>query len=156
VIACIVRCNQHSQIVIEIAHLHTDRNTSRCLFHRWLFWNVRDQSRWSWSPSDCRASSWCSSDDRETSVDSCEYTPCPVTSPCTRLCSASSTPLSTWHCPHLLLSAGAAVRRCRSIFPAPTALSSKLAARRCRSRTTGQTDRRTHDRYVDPAPHTMQ
>ena len=43
-------------------------------------------------------------------------------------------------------------RRCRSISPACTALSSKPVARRCWDR---RTDRRTPDRYVDPAPHTV-
>jgi len=39
-----------------------------------------------------------------------------------------------------------------------TALSSKPAACRCCGRMTGtdkRTDGRTHDRYIDPAPHTM-
>ena len=47
-------------------------------------------------------------------------------------------------------------RRCRSISPARTALSSKLAARRCCGHMTGQTYGRRDglDRYKDPAPHT--
>ena len=35
------------------------------------------------------------------------------------------------------------------------ALDSKLASRRCCCRSMGQTDRRTPDRYVDRAPHTL-
>jgi len=46
-------------------------------------------------------------------------------------------------------------RRCRSIFPARTALSSKPAARRCCCRSVEQTDGRTLDRFVDPALHTV-
>ena len=77
------------------------------------------------------------------------------------LCSASSTRLSTWHCPHLLLSAvlrpraaslllpGA--RRCRSISFARTALSSKPAARRCCVRLMEQTDWLTDGR-TDTGP----
>jgi len=38
---------------------------------------------------------------------------------------------------------------------ARTALSSKPAARRCSVRLMGQTDGRTPDRFIDPAPHTM-
>ena len=54
----------------------------------------------------------------------------------------------------LLLGAGA--RRCRSICPARTALSSKPAARRCCGRMTGKTGvRMDTDRFIDPAPHTM-
>jgi len=47
---------------------------------------------------------------------------------------------------------GARRRRCRSIYPARTALSSKPAARRCCG---SGSDRRTLDRFVAPAPHTM-
>jgi len=60
--------------------------------------------------------------------------------------------LSTWHCPHLLLSIccvlyGAVVaerRACyRSVFPVRDAHSKIPAARRCCCRSTGQTDGRT-------------
>jgi len=48
----------------------------------------------------------------------------------------------------------------RSISPNRGALSSKLAARYCCYRSTGQTDgwteERTLERFIDPAPHTMQ
>jgi len=50
----------------------------------------------------------------------------------------------------LLLSAGACYR---SITPARGALSSKPAARSCR--TMGQTDGRTLDRFIDTAAHTL-
>ena len=46
-------------------------------------------------------------------------------------------------------------RRCRSISFARTTLSSKPAACRCCARLMGQTDGRTPDRFIDPAPHTM-
>ena len=46
-------------------------------------------------------------------------------------------------------------RSCRSTYPACMALSSKPAGRRCCCRLTRQTDGRTLDRYIDPAPHTM-
>ena len=69
------------------------------------------------------------------------------------LCSVSLIQLSTWHCPHLLLSAmlrprAAALllpgaRRCRSISFARTALSSKPATCRCCVRLMGQTDWQT-------------
>jgi len=48
--------------------------------------------------------------------------------------------------------APAAIDRCMQPTPA---LSSKLAARRCGCRSTGQRDGRTPDRYVDAVPHTM-
>jgi len=73
--------------------------------------------------------------------------------PCTTLVQPRQLWLSTRHCPHLLLSA--VLRRrccCRSIYPARTALSSKPAARRCCG---SGSDRRTLDRFVAPAPHTM-
>ena len=78
-----------------------------------------------------------------------------ITQVCT--CSASSTRLSTWHCPHVLPSAvlrtrAAApllgARRCRSICPACTALSSKPAACRCCGRMMGQIDGRTDRRTL--------
>ena len=47
-------------------------------------------------------------------------------------------------------------RRCRSISPARTASSIKPAAHCCSGRMMGQTDRRTPNRFLDPAPHTMQ
>jgi len=60
------------------------------------------------------------------------------------------------------LSAFAAERRRLSMapeagdrFPAGRALSSKPAGRRCCCRSTEETDGRTLDRYIDPAPHTM-
>ena len=46
-------------------------------------------------------------------------------------------------------------RRCRSISSAHTALSSKPAARRSCGPMMRQTDGRTLDRFIDPAPHTM-
>jgi len=64
------------------------------------------------------------------------------------LCSASSTRLSTLLSAVLRSRAAAPLlrnvgaRRCRSICPARTALSSKPAARRCCGRMTGQTDGR--------------
>jgi len=64
----------------------------------------------------------------------------------------SSAVLYTWHCSHLLLSAGRAVQQSTAI-PAHRAHSSKFAAAECGGRTMGQTDRRTPDRYTDPAPH---
>jgi len=69
ILKCILRC---------ILKCTTDRSTSRCPFHRWLFWDAQVRSRWSWPPSDCPADSWCSWDDRETSAGSCEYTPFPA------------------------------------------------------------------------------
>ena len=60
--------------------------------------------------------------------------------------------LSTRHCPHFLPSA---VACCRSISPARAALSSKPAARRCCCRSTGETDRQTPDRFINPALRTM-
>jgi len=54
------------------------------------------------------------------------------------------------HRPRLLLSAGACYR---SISPARRALSSKLAARRCCCRSTGQTDRRTDAVTLDRTMH---
>ena len=73
--------------------------------------------------------------------------------------------LSAWRCPHLLPSSGA---RCTAPAahpqlsinsPAGRALSSKPAARHCCCRlmdqTDGRTDKRTLDRCIDPAPHTM-
>jgi len=54
--------------------------------------------------------------------------------------------LSTWHCPHLLLSAVACYR---VISPVRGALSSKPAARRCCRQSMGQTDRRTDRRTLD-------
>ena len=78
--------------------------------------------------------------------------------------------LLTWHYPHSLLSAvlgrrccltrmqlvrGANAHRCRSISPALEALSSKPTGHRCCTRSMGQTDRLTLDRFIDPAPHTM-
>ena len=75
--------------------------------------------------------------------------------------------LSTWRCPHSLMSTGApAARRpqrarsYRSISSAHRTLSSKPAGRRCCCWSTGQTDGRTDrqtdtpDRYIYPAPHT--
>ena len=52
--------------------------------------------------------------------------------------------LSTWHCPHLLLSAGAGSRQ--SVSPVHTALSSKPATCRCCCRSMGQTDGQTDAR----------
>jgi len=56
----------------------------------------------------------------------------------------------------LLLSTGTCYRL---VFPACTAFSSKPAARRCCRGVIGQTDRqtdgRTLDRFIDPAPHAM-
>ena len=59
--------------------------------------------------------------------------------------------LSTRHCLHLLcavapLLPGAGARRCRSISPAHTALSSKPAAHRCCCRSTGEMDGRSDAR----------
>ena len=86
----------------------------------------------------------------------------------TSLCSASSTRLSTWHCPCLMPSAVLRRRCCCAPapaidrYPARRALSSKPVARRscCRTmgqttngRTDRQTDRPTRDRSIDPAPH---
>jgi len=68
----------------------------------------------------------------------------------TRLCSASRR-LSKWRDLHLLLSAG--VCNCRSTSLARAALSSEPAGRRCCCLSTGQTNGRTLDRYIDPAPH---
>jgi len=72
--------------------------------------------------------------------------------------------LSTWHCPHLLLSIccvlyGAVVaerRACyRSVFPVRDAHSKIPAARCCCCRSTGQTDGLTRNRFIYSAPHTM-
>ena len=74
--------------------------------------------------------------------------------------------LSTRHCSHLLLSVvlqrrccwAPGARRCRSIYPARTGLSSKPAARRFCGRMIEQTDRQTDGRSTvsfPPAPHTM-
>jgi len=81
------------------------------------------------------------------------------------LCSASTTRLSTWHCPHLLLSAvlrptavaplllvAPGVGRRRLISAARTALGSKPAARHCCGRMVGQTDIGTPFRYKNPLP----
>ena len=61
--------------------------------------------------------------------------------------------LSKWHCPHLLQSMLPAIDRYLQSV-GRWALSSKPAARRCWPM--GQTDGRTPDRFIDPAPHTMQ
>jgi len=49
---------------------------------------------------------------------------------------------------------GAGARRCRSISPARTALSSKPAGHLCWCRTMGQTDGRRLDGFTDPTPRT--
>ena len=53
----------------------------------------------------------------------------------------------------LLLGAGS--RRCQSITPARTALSSKPVARRCCCRSMEQTDGRTLDSFIYPAVRSM-
>jgi len=76
-------------------------------------------------------------------------------------------PLSTGHCPHLLLSAvlrrlqlvcSAGAGTCRSIFPACNDSSSKSAGHRCYCRwmgqTDGRTDRQTSGHLIDLALHT--
>jgi len=80
------------------------------------------------------------------------------------LCLASSTRISTWHCPHLLLDAVLRRRCCWA--PAPAALDRyvlptvRSAANPPHStaavkRWDRQTDGQTPYRYIDPAPHTM-
>ena len=86
--------------------------------------------------------------------------------PC--LCSASSTRLPTWHCPHLLLSAVLRPRAAALLLPGAV---DRYLLRLRRSAanpphtaaafdwwdrlTDGQTDGPTPDRFIDPAPHTM-